>query len=502
MHFLAGILVAWTVVELLIACGSVIACVSFGKTRIYLVYAAFCVFLSIIFLGKAGQCVAVDFRQAAWGVRLFLAALPLSAVTLLYLALYNFDLDKRIKRTIVGTTGLLSIALAGACLAGMCADEVSPELRKVRILWHESVIRGFNLTLEGYAVALICLGLGVAAGILLAKINSRDRVARYFFLLGIGVLTVLGVNDILFTAKLIESAFLVEHGLFLMNLCVLIGFFRMYERSRGELQERTWALERANQRLDSVTDETRRLRPMADLGRLSASLAHEIRNPLAVLNNVASTLQRQGVAQADSERYYSLIKILQEETDRLARLVDDLLVFSHAGRTSKDPVDPVWLVQQAITDGVHQIPPDTGVNIVTEVEPGLPSIPGSADNLRRALLNLVVNAVQSSSRGGQVTVIARLSSDSPQQLVIGVNDEAGGISETEISEIFEPFYSTRSTGTGLGLPIAKSIAEAHSGNLVLENRPGVGASFWLRLPVSPPEHAGPEPDTNYPKKRG
>jgi signal transduction histidine kinase len=269
-----------------------------------------------------------------------------------------------------------------------------------------------------------------------------------------------------------------------MNLCVLFGFVREVEISRGQLTARTQALKQASISLNRATDETRRLRPMADLGRLSASLAHEIRNPLAVLCNVASSLRHRNALERDHAKVEPLIGMMQEETDRLARLVDDLLLFSQTSRMSNGTVDIPSLVTVALNDVARLYEPTAKPEIGVEVDARLPSISGNQDSLRRALSNLIANSFQSSNGRGTVRVIACQKDEHPDAVLIGVVDDAGGVPEEHRSEIFDPFFSTRPTGTGLGLPIAKSIAEAHLGSLIFENRPGEGAGFWLCLPIS------------------
>jgi signal transduction histidine kinase len=175
--------------------------------------------------------------------------------------------------------------------------------------------------------------------------------------------------------------------------------------------------------------------------------------------------------------------MLQEETDRLARLVDDLLLFSQSGRVSRQPVEASALIDLVLSDVEDHLSQGERPRLQVEVEPDLPPIPGSLDSLRRAYVNLLVNAIQSSNGRGTVRVVARRNPDRRDVVMFGVQDDAGGIPERVLSEIFEPFFSTRPTGTGLGLSIVRSIVEAHDGDLLLENRPGEGASFWMCLPI-------------------
>jgi signal transduction histidine kinase len=382
-------------------------------------------------------------------------------------------------------------------MLGGALDYSKPLEKPISLGFTKVIVREYELSQAGLAIAVLSLVGALVAGWFLYRSYRGDRFNKVLIVAAFTVLGLFTVNDILLASNVVGTIYVVEHGFFLFILGVLTGFLREFERSREELRLRTEALEEANRsmerlsvdlsestiRLDRARSETTRLRPMADLGRLSASLAHEIRNPLAVLSNVASTLRRHGHRGGPDEEYDSLVEMLQEETDRLARLVDDLLLFSQSGRVSREPVDARQLVDLAVSDVREVYGEEQGSRIDIEVDPDLPLIPGSVESLRRAYVNLIVNAIQSSNGGGSVRVIARRNPDRPDVLMFGVDDRAGGIPEDVQADVFEPFFSTRPTGTGLGLPIVKSIVEAHEGDLLLENRPGEGACFWMCLPV-------------------
>jgi signal transduction histidine kinase len=487
MQFFAGILFAWSLVHVVMVPFMVLVYFRYNRNRDYLIFSAGCVVLVVFFLAKAARYLATSAQGIDIPMRLEGATIPLGATILFSIAQGRVTIKAITRKYIVGSFGLLSVLLAIVNLLGLSFDATQPFVRHFAFFYGDALLYEYGFTIWGYIGFLVALGLATGSGVLLGKSVENDAVERNFYWLGVVVLNLLALHDFLLIANVIKSVYLVEHGLFVMNLCVLFGFVREVEISRERLLDRTQALREASISLEQAANETRRLRPMADLGRLSASLAHEIRNPLAVLSNVASSLRHHSSNESDPKKIVPLITMMQEETDRLARLVDDLLLFSQTSRPSKDSVDIASLVSVALADVTRFYDPSMTPEIVTTAEGNLPLIIGNQNNLRRALTNLIANSFQSSQGRGTVQVIARRDAQDSDTVMIGVVDNAGGVPVEHQSEIFDPFFSTRPTGTGLGLPIAKSIAEAHFGTLVFENRPGEGASFWLRLPTTKPK---------------
>jgi signal transduction histidine kinase len=484
MHFVAGILFAWSTVHVVITIFMVFVYFRYSRNRDYLAFSVVCGFLLAFFLAQVAHYTADTAQGIDFPMRLEGIVLPIGAAILLYIAEKRAGVNARTKLLLYFLFGAIAVGLAILSLLGLTFDASRIISKHFDFLFGNGTLYEYEYTVWGYTQIVVSLIYATVAGLLLAKSVKDDKVARNFFVVGVVVLNVLTINDILLLTDSIKSFYLVAHGLFIMNLCVLFGFVREVEISRGQLTARTQALKQASISLNRATDETRRLRPMADLGRLSASLAHEIRNPLAVLSNVASALRHHNAHERDPAKVEPLISMMQEETDRLARLVDDLLLFSQTSRMSNGTVDIPNLIAVALNDVARLYEPSMKPDIVTEIDDRLPSINGNQDNLRRALANLIANSFQSSQGCGTVRIIACEKDEHPDSVMIGVVDDAGGVPVEHQAEIFDPFFSTRPTGTGLGLPIAKSIAEAHLGSLVFENRPGKGAGFWLCLPIS------------------
>jgi signal transduction histidine kinase len=495
MELLAGINLAWTAFYILISIALVAIYLRFGRNRDYLIFAVVCAELSVYSASRVAFYLATDFQSIVMPGKVMLACLGPATATLLHLAMRRASVSGR---RLVAASVLVHVIGVGymiASLMGGALDYTKPMQKPISLGFTKMILREYELSSLGLVIA--CLAVALLAGWFLYKSYRNDRLNKVLIVTAFTVLGLFTINDILLATNLVQSIYVVEHGFFFFILGVLTGFLREFERSREQLRLRSEALEEASRSLEQLTDdlsestirldrarsETYRLRPMADLGRLSASLAHEIRNPLAVLSNVASTLRRHGTMEGGDREFDSLVEMLQEETDRLARLVDDLLLFSQSGRLSREPVEAGPLVELAVSDVREIYGEEPRPHIEIDVEDSLPPIPGSVESLRRAYVNLIVNAIQSSNGGGSVKVVARRNPNRRDVMMFGVEDRAGGIPENVLAEVFEPFFSTRPTGTGLGLPIVKSIVEAHDGELLVENRPGKGASFWMCLPV-------------------
>ncbi|MBW2454593.1 MAG: HAMP domain-containing histidine kinase [Deltaproteobacteria bacterium] len=496
MEFLAGIIVAWAIVYGVICVAMVLTYLSFGRNREYLSFGVVCLLLLVHSMARAAHYLADDYQGVVLPGRIVLASLPMAAVALFHMGLGRREQRPAVRSWTSKGTGVLAALLAGVALAGRAVDYAQPQQKSFTFFFGEFRLLEYSLTVWGTSIGVFSLVMACGGCLLFMRSEREDRLVHTFFVVALIVLVLLAVNDLLLAKNLIRSVYSVEHGFLFLVLVVVSGFLRQFERSRQALRDQAATLREANrdleklasdliassEQLDRATDETRRLRPIADLGRLSASLAHEIRNPLAVISNVSASLRRHGGQSQSSTSIVTLVEMLQEETGRLARLVDDLLLFSQSGRQPREPIEATTLVDAALHVVAKGQLAELDGRVVAEVEPGLAPLAGNPDGLSRALVNLIINAIQSTDEDESVCVVAQRDPAEPGWVLIGVKDEGGGVPEDLRGDIFEPFFSTRPTGTGLGLPIVKSIVEAHGGTLELENVAGQGATFWMRLP--------------------
>jgi PAS domain S-box-containing protein len=218
---------------------------------------------------------------------------------------------------------------------------------------------------------------------------------------------------------------------------------------------------------------------LAALGELSAVIAHEVRNPLGVVFNSLSTLRRMTIP--DDAR--SLLSIVTEESERLDRLVNDLLDFARPNEPRLASEAPAHVVRTAVETARRGGGLD-GVEVRVELPDDLPEVHVDLELCRQAVLNLLLNAAQASGSGGEVVIRASVDgAKQPPSVRVDVCDAGVGIAPEVADLIFQPFFTTRASGTGLGLALVKRMAESHRTEVAFASNPGRGTTFSLWLPV-------------------
>ncbi len=248
------------------------------------------------------------------------------------------------------------------------------------------------------------------------------------------------------------------------------------ERARlfDELRDSYEQLSRAQQEL------VKRER-LAALGELSAVVAHEVRNPLGAIVNSVAALRR---LVPDSPDPRELLNIVEEESDRLERMVSDLLDFARPAAPLLRELPLEVLVLGAVESTLRGEADARDVHIRTDLAGGPEKIRVDAQMFRQAMVNLLTNAVQASPKAGTVWVRAKRDVLRGAPCVaVEVCDDGPGVPHALVEKIFQPFYTTRAAGTGLGLAVVKRIAEAHRGEITVESAPGRGTTFRLLLPL-------------------
>ncbi len=236
------------------------------------------------------------------------------------------------------------------------------------------------------------------------------------------------------------------------------------------------ALRESLTRLEKSQRALAQAEKMAAIGRLTASLAHEVNNPLQAVRNSLYLAARPNMS-AEQQQHY--IHLARREVERLSALVHRMLNFYRPGNVERHLVHFRPLVERVLTLLGEQMA-RAGVQAVADVPPDLPPVAGVEDQLQQVLLNLLINAMEAMPQGGTVYVLGWEEGD---QVVLAVEDVGPGIPEALKSRIFEPLVSTKPQGTGLGLAVSYNIINAHHGQLQLaEPRRGTGAAFHIVLP--------------------
>lgn len=257
---------------------------------------------------------------------------------------------------------------------------------------------------------------------------------------------------------------------------------------------------RAQAEQERLQESLRRSETMAAMGTLLAGVAHEVRNPLFSISATVDALEGDFADRPDFAEYGEL---LRSQVARLTRLMRDLLDYGKPSTLSLADVQPAEPVRRAIRS-CSRLAHSRGVELSEDVSAGLPPLALDTARMEQVLENLLANAVQHSPRGARVKLVARLTEPGPNAAVaFQIEDEGPGIAVGDLSRLFEPFFSRRKGGTGLGLPIVRRIVEAHGGEVWAANRAQGGAVFTVTMPVpTAATMANPAPGTPEPGAEG
>ncbi|HEX8148689.1 MAG TPA: ATP-binding protein [Pyrinomonadaceae bacterium] len=220
---------------------------------------------------------------------------------------------------------------------------------------------------------------------------------------------------------------------------------------------------------------------LAAVGRLAASIAHEVNNPLEAIKNSLYLL----TTSRDMEKNAKFLEVARKETERVSHIIRQMLGF--ARRSGEvEWVEPNQLIEETLIL-VEKKMKQARVEVARHFDPRLPKVRARADQLRQVFLNLLLNAQQAMEQGGRITVRTSRYEQALQPTVsVQISDTGRGISESDLARIFEPFFSTRAKGTGLGLWVTQDIVRHHGGRIEATSEEGKGTTFNVILPVDSP----------------
>ncbi|HET6922678.1 MAG TPA: ATP-binding protein [Anaeromyxobacteraceae bacterium] len=264
---------------------------------------------------------------------------------------------------------------------------------------------------------------------------------------------------------------------------------RSLRRVEAELRDLTSGLEikvaERTAALEAAQDSLVRSEKLSSLGKLSASIAHEINNPLAGILTFAKlmirTVEHGPVGEADRKTLVRQLELVQRETERCSAIVRNLLDFARERPLQLREVNLNAAVEEALSLIANQAAIQ-GVELVKDVAP-LPPVMADFGQMRQSFVNIALNAVEATQKGGRLTVTTRpLPEQDSVEIVFA--DTGRGIPPEVMQHIFDPFFTTKEKGTGLGLSVVYGIIARHHGHLSAESREGEGARFTIRLPVA------------------
>lgn len=480
-HFLSGLLAAWGFATLALGLFFVLAYLWGRREFEYLVFGILC---GTVALAIAGM--AFTYGHANLAVRLGAARVTLMGTIFAgTLNLHFVMIYARISRAHQIAGGLYALGVLFQILnwGGWWWAPEGFSLRTSQVFGYEVVHNDYDLTTPARAFYIVGALQYGASIVLLAQAYRAGRREALSALIGALLLGAAIANDLGLVSGLVRNTiYLYPHVFLVYGFGVATTLLLRYRTTAGQLEQtvtnlqvRTEELRRSNAELSVVQDELVRKQQLAAVGELAAAIAHEVRNPLAVIVNAVSGLRRNQLRSEDRD---TLLNIVDEETARLNRLVTDLLRFARPVRVQRSQVSLPELCAraQATMDEDHElaieIPDDPNLQNVW-VDPGL---------FRLVFDNLVENACQAMKQGTVRVIVEPDELDGLPMVRMDVVDRGQGMESEILERAKDPFFTTRPSGTGLGLPIVQRIMAAHGGEIRLASSEGEGTTASLFIP--------------------
>jgi signal transduction histidine kinase len=331
-------------------------------------------------------------------------------------------------------------------------------------------------------VALFAAGANVF--VLVPAAWKRKSPARGM-LLAVILFSPLTIAEVYFMVRHGQRWYLIEGATWAYCLIVIASLISEFKGTEGLLQQttsnlaaRTAELESSYAEIDLMASELSRKQQLAQVGELAAAIAHEVRNPLAIIMNAVSAMKRPTISGKDRE---TLLDIVNEESERLNHLVTELLRFARPVTAARSPASLHDICAQAS----QAAPPGFELRVQSSVDDELGPVLVDPALFRLALDNLIANSCQAMPEGGVIELTVRRGqfSDGALAATVLVKDQGTGMDKTVLGNAKKPFFTTKPRGTGLGIPIAQKIVEAHGGEMELLSTPGAGTTVSIALPL-------------------
>jgi signal transduction histidine kinase len=259
----------------------------------------------------------------------------------------------------------------------------------------------------------------------------------------------------------------------------LRAFNEELRATEEELRATNEELQAANEELKETQEQLIRSEKLAAIGKLAGGVGHELRNPLGAIKNavyyIKGKLINSELAKGEP-RIIEFLGIMDDEISSSNKIINDLLNFS---RVAKPTVSPVR-IRKVMEDVLSRLTVPENIEVINKVDADLPEVEIDADQVRQVFVNIATNAIQAMPERGKLTIDAR---KGDKFLEVAISDTGVGISEDVIGKIFDPLFTTRAKGIGLGLAVCKSIIERHGGAIGVESNVGEGTTFTVKLPL-------------------
>ncbi|MCX7769624.1 MAG: ATP-binding protein [Proteobacteria bacterium] len=266
---------------------------------------------------------------------------------------------------------------------------------------------------------------------------------------------------------------------------VLLSYITEMEELYKELHKKMQTIKEKEETINQTKRILAQNERVFTLGIMSASLAHEVKNPLIVISGMLNRLEKL-IKDKENGELHETLQIIKKEVERIQGIMNRLTEFYKPQPIRRERKNINELIIETIKLTQHYLERFKNVNIVTKLSDNVPEISYDKGQIQQVLVNLIINAAQSMPKGGTITISTSLNEQecNGNSIRIDVEDTGVGIPEENIEKIFQPFFSTKppEEGTGLGLSISKDIIEKHSGKIKVKSEVSKGTCFSIFLP--------------------
>jgi len=252
------------------------------------------------------------------------------------------------------------------------------------------------------------------------------------------------------------------------------------QASEEELRAANEELQTANEELRETQEQLVRSEKLAVIGQLAGGVGHELRNPLGAIKNavyyIKGKIAKSELGQKEP-RVMEFLNIMDDEINSSNKIISDLLSFSRVGKPSVS----LTRIEKVVEDALSHTPIPENIELVKKLDADLPEVEIDPDQIRQVLVNMITNAVQAIPEGGELTLAAGRRDNF---LEVKVADTGYGIPKETLDKIFDPLFTTKAKGIGLGLAVCKAIIDRHQGQIEVESEVGKGTAFTVKLPLT------------------
>jgi PAS domain S-box-containing protein len=318
----------------------------------------------------------------------------------------------------------------------------------------------------------------------LSRLEQAKLTGKTFLPMEVNVRCKDGTSKtVIASASSLTKAFEKEHLVLLYDITEFKRAEDVIKNYASELEER---VEERTQALRDAQEKLIRSEKLSVLGQMASSVGHELRNPLNIINSAVYYLKMiQPDAPDKVKEYHAKI---EQEVRNSDKIITDLLDFARVKNVDREVVSVSDLVRQTL----ERFPAPANVEVTLDIPAGLPPVFVDPLQMIQVLGNLTVNACQAMKDGGKLVVLSRLeetenegqlTEDGKPSIVISVKDTGTGITPENMKKLFEPLFTTKAKGIGLGLAVSQKLTEANGGRIEVQSEPGVGSTFILYLPI-------------------